>query len=121
MVRVVSMQAGIPDAAAPINVPSLSHIPVETVVSTIAETRTLKPLLSATWKVEMTQRSICLLDFPARWHADRIPGATSTLFYLAVKGSLGISTSIGKSRRGCRIADCKTFSLRHLFCLQKRD
>ena len=30
----------------------------------------LKPL-SATWNVEMTQRSICLPDLPARSHTDR--------------------------------------------------
>jgi hypothetical protein len=28
-------------------------------------------MLSATWKVEIKQRSICLPLFPARWQADR--------------------------------------------------
>ena len=32
----------------------------------------LKPMLSATWKVDMTLHSICLPLFPARWQADRI-------------------------------------------------
>jgi hypothetical protein len=31
----------------------------------------LKPKLSATRNVEITQRSICLLPFPARWQTDR--------------------------------------------------
>jgi hypothetical protein len=28
------------------------------------------------WKVEMTQRSMCLLLFPAHWQADRYAGTT---------------------------------------------
>jgi hypothetical protein len=31
----------------------------------------LKPMLSATWKLEITHRSICFLDFPAVSHARR--------------------------------------------------